>query len=150
MPTHSINHFNLRAPQPLLNQLKDFYVNVVGMKVGWRPPFTFPGYWLYLENDAVLHLVETPSGSPEPSKTAGTFDHVAFSCSGLKEFEARLRDIGVVYKKASVSGTAQQQLFVRDPSGNGVEFNFAGSDVSGLLSIGLSQVTSHESLLIQT
>jgi catechol-2,3-dioxygenase len=128
MPVHSFNHFNLRAPQPLLDKLKDFYVNVVGMKVGWRPPFSFPGYWLYVGSGAVLHLVETPSDGPDPSQTAGTFDHVAFSCSGLSEFEARLQAIGLDYKRVSVPGTTQQQLFVQDPSGNGVEFNFANSD----------------------
>lgn len=112
----------------MLDELKDFYVSVVGMKVGWRPQFPFPGYWLYLGDDAVLHLVETPSGGPEPSQTTTTFDHVAFSCSGLPAFEARLQTIGLKYTKASVPGTTQQQLFVQDPSGNGVEFNFASSD----------------------
>jgi extradiol dioxygenase family protein len=36
--------------------------------------------------------------------------------------------MGLEYRKTSVPGTAQQQLFVRDPSGNGVEFNFASGD----------------------
>lgn len=128
MPVHRFNHFNLRAPQPLLDRLRDFYVDVLGMKVGWRPPFPFPGYWLYLGQDAVLHLVETPSDGPAPSISAGTLDHVAFSCSGLVEFESRLRAIGLAYRKVSVPGSTQQQLFVKDPSGNGVEFNFASSD----------------------
>jgi len=98
------------------------------MKEGWRPPFPFPGYWLYLEENAVLHLVEAPSDSPAPSTTPGTLDHVAFSCSGLVDFEARLRTKGLEYRKVSVPGTTQQQLFVKDPAGNGVEFNFANSD----------------------
>ena len=128
MPVHRFNHFNLRAPQPLLDRLRDFYVDVLGMKEGWRPPFPFPGYWLYLEENAVLHLVEAPSDSPAPSTTPGTLDHVAFSCSGLVDFEARLRTKGLEYRKVSVPGTTQQQLFVKDPAGNGVEFNFANSD----------------------
>jgi catechol 2,3-dioxygenase-like lactoylglutathione lyase family enzyme len=128
MPVHRFNHFNLRAPQPLLDKLRDFYVDVLGMKEGWRPPFPFPGYWLYLEENAVLHLVEAPSDSPAPSITPGTLDHVAFSCSGLVDFEARLRTKGLEYRKVSVPGTTQQQLFVKDPAGNGVEFNFANSD----------------------
>ncbi|OYU41562.1 MAG: diguanylate cyclase, partial [Burkholderiales bacterium PBB4] len=60
MPVHGFNHFNLRAPQPLLDRIRDFYVDVLGMKAGWRPPFPFPGYWLYLEEHAILHLVEAP------------------------------------------------------------------------------------------
>ena len=128
MRVHSFNHFNLRAPQPLLDELKDFYVDVVGLKPGWRPPFAFPGYWLYLGDDAVLHLVETPAGGPESGPSAGTFNHVAFSCSGLLASEARLQALGVQYTKSTVPGTTLQQLFVQDPSGNGVEFSFASSE----------------------
>jgi catechol 2,3-dioxygenase-like lactoylglutathione lyase family enzyme len=128
MPAHSFNHFNVRAPQPLLDSVKDFYVDVVGMQVGWRPPFPFPGYWLYLGDSAVLHLVETPAGKPEPSQSAAALDHVAFTCTGLAEFETRLRALGLQYRKATVPGTTLQQLFTQDPSGIGVEFNFASSE----------------------
>jgi catechol 2,3-dioxygenase-like lactoylglutathione lyase family enzyme len=128
MPVHRFNHFNLRAPRPLIDKIRDFYVDLLGMKEGWRPPFPFPGYWLYLEQDAVLHLVEAPQDSPEPCITPGTLDHIAFSCTGLADFEARLRSKGIEYRKVSVPGTTQQQLFVKDPAGNGVEFNFANSD----------------------
>ena len=128
MPVQGFNHFNLRAQQPLLQQIRDFYVAVLGMREGWRPPFPFPGYWLYIEDDAVLHLVEAPSDGPVPSMAAGTFDHIAFNCTGFVEFEARLRTMGLDYKKVSVPGTTQQQLFVKDPAGNGVEFNFADMD----------------------
>ena len=128
MPVQGFNHFNLRAQQPLLQQIRDFYVAVLGMREGWRPPFPFPGYWLYLEEDAVLHLVEAPSDGPAPNIAAGTFDHIAFSCTGFVEFEARLRTMGLDYRKVSVPGTTQQQLFVKDPAGNGVEFNFADMD----------------------
>lgn len=121
MPTLAFNHFNLRAPQPLVDALKDFYVDVVGMHVGWRPPFDFPGYWLYLGDQAVLHLVEAPAHG-----RGGTYDHIAFTCTDAGGFEARLRGLGVTYRRAQVPGTAQVQLFVEDPAGNGVEFNFAG------------------------
>ena len=60
MPVVAFNHFNLRAPTALTDALKDFYVDVVGLSVGWRPPFDFPGYWLYLGEQAVLHLVGVP------------------------------------------------------------------------------------------
>ncbi|OYU41920.1 MAG: diguanylate cyclase, partial [Burkholderiales bacterium PBB4] len=91
-------------------------------------PFPIPGYWLSLEENAILHLVEAPSDSPAPSLVAGTLDHVAFSCTGLADFEARLLSKGVDYRKVSVPGTSQRQLFVKDPAGNGVEFNFADGD----------------------
>jgi catechol 2,3-dioxygenase-like lactoylglutathione lyase family enzyme len=124
MPVLHFNHFNLRAEQPMLDKLRDFYVGVLGMKVGWRPPFNFPGYWLYLGDHAVLHLVEAPSAGTG----IGTLDHVAFTCTKLPEFEERLRQLGIEYRRATVPGTRQVQLFAKDPSGNGVEFNFASAD----------------------
>ncbi len=124
MPTLGFNHFNLRAPQPLLDKLRDFYVDVVGMKVGWRPPLDFPGYWLYLGDSAVLHLVQIPSSAGASLQPSGTLGHVAFTCSGIAEFEARLAARGLTSRRADVPGTSQVQLFTKDPAGNGVEFNF--------------------------
>lgn len=128
MPTLSFNHFNLRAEQPLLDRLRDFYVGLLGLEVGWRPPFGIPGYWLYLGDQAVLHLVQAPPMGPAGAEPAGTLDHVAFRCSGLPEFAARLDSLGVQYWRTSVPGTTMVQLFTKDPAGNGVELNFASAD----------------------
>lgn len=126
MPVLAFNHFNLRAPTVLTEALKDFYVDVVGLSVGWRPPFDFPGYWLYLGEQAVLHLVGVPAAR-EALARGGTFDHVAFTCTGLAETEARLSAQGVEYRSVLVPGTEQVQLFLTDPAGNGVELNFASA-----------------------
>ena len=124
MPALRFNHYNIRAQQPHLDAIRDFYVDIVGMHVGWRPPFDFGGYWLYLGDQAVLHLVD---GSPVKAG-AGQIDHVAFTCSGLPQLEERLSQAGIAYRKSTVPGTTQVQLFAHDPVGNGVEFNFASAD----------------------
>ena len=93
--------------------------------MGWRPPFDFPGYWLYLGEQAVLHLVGVPGARGDAVTRGGTFDHVAFTCRELAETEARLRAQGVDYRSVRVPGTQQVQLFLTDPAGNGVELNFA-------------------------
>jgi catechol-2,3-dioxygenase len=128
MPVKSFNHFNLRADRELLGKLRDFYVNVVGLKVGPRPQFTFNGYWLYTGDLAVLHLVEALDAPGAGHTRQGTFDHVAFSCTGLADFETHLGRTGVTYRRSQVPGTNIVQLFVKDPSGNGVELNFASGD----------------------
>jgi catechol-2,3-dioxygenase len=128
MPVKSFNHFNLRADRELLGKLRDFYVNVVGLKVGPRPQFTFNGYWLYTGDLAVLHLVEALDAPGAGHTRQGTFDHVAFSCTGLADFETHLGRTGVIYRRSQVPGTNIVQLFVKDPSGNGVELNFASGD----------------------
>jgi catechol 2,3-dioxygenase-like lactoylglutathione lyase family enzyme len=128
MPVIAFNHFNLRAESSLLEALRDFYVQVVGLTVGDRPPFRFHGYWLYLGDQAVLHLVDDRTAPRLGDARRGTFDHIAFSCSDLPAFERHLKSQGVEYRRAAVPGRAQVQLFVEDPAGNGVEFNFAASD----------------------
>jgi catechol 2,3-dioxygenase-like lactoylglutathione lyase family enzyme len=128
MPALSFNHFNLRADGAMTRKLRDFYVDIVGMTEGWRPPFPFPGHWLYLGDTAVPHLVEDDSATLVQAGRSCALDHVAFSCTGASSFERRLQERGIEYRRVLVPGTTQVQLFVNDPSGNGVEFNFASSD----------------------
>lgn len=126
MPVTAFNHFNLRAERGLLEELRAFYVDVVGLTVGARPPFAFHGYWLYIGDQAVLHLVDDAAAPKAGDARRGTFDHVAFTCRDLPAFESHLQRLGVPYRRAAVPGREQAQLFVADPAGNGVEFNFDG------------------------
>jgi glyoxylase I family protein len=125
MPATGLNHYNIRAGQPLIGRVRDFYVAVIGLHEGWRPPFNFPGHWLYAGEAAVVHLVET-SAEQTTAAPPSTLDHVAFTCTGFDEFEAKLRSLGIEYRKSEVPGATLRQLFVKDPAGNGVELNFAG------------------------
>ena len=124
----SFSHFNLRAPRELLDALRDFYTQVVGLKPGERPPFRSFGYWLYAGEQAVLHLSEARPDETRSIEATTTFDHVAFNCSGRREFETRLVQRGIRYEVASVPQTGQLQLFFNDPAGNGVELSFTGAD----------------------
>jgi catechol-2,3-dioxygenase len=125
MATLGLNHFNLRAHPELLEQLRDFYRDVVGLEVGFRPPFDSAGFWLYAGDQAVLHLSTAATTEPRSVHGGTTFDHVAFSCTGLPEFEDRLARHGIKFRTGRVPETSQVQLFLRDPAGNGVELNFA-------------------------
>lgn len=125
MPTLGFAHYNLRAPLPLLAQLRDFYVEVVGLTVGPRPPFASRGFWLYAGDQDVLHLSEARAGELRQPHVSGTFDHVAFRCSDRAGFERLLAQRGTAYRVAQVPQTGQVQLFLHDPVGNGVELNFA-------------------------
>ncbi len=128
MPALGLNHFNLRADPALTEALCRFYVDVIGMHIGPRPPFNFHGYWLYLGEQPVLHLVQAPAGEVRQAGVRGTFDHVAFTCTDLHATEARLAGMGLAYRKAFIPGARVCQLFLTDPAGNGVELNFDGVD----------------------
>jgi catechol-2,3-dioxygenase len=125
---HGLDHYNLRAPRLLLEQLRQFYSEVVGLVVGERPPFSSFGYWLYAADKALLHLTECSAAEERVVGVATTFDHVAFSCSGRAQVERKLMDYGIKYEVAHVPRTGQVQLFFADPAGNGVELNFSDAN----------------------
>lgn len=125
MPVLGFSHYNLRAPRPLLDALRDFYVEVVGLQPGPRPPFRSFGYWLYAGGEAVLHLSEAAPGEQRRAEGGTTFDHAAFRCADLPACERRLAERGIAFERAEVPRMGQRQLFLTDPAGNGVELNFA-------------------------
>lgn len=125
------NHYNLRAPRPLLDELRTFYCETVGLVVGDRPPFRSFGYWLYAGGRDILHLTECSANQQVSTNVATTFDHVAFSCTGLADVERRLKSRGVKYDVDHVPLAGQVQLFFSDPAGNGVELNFADDSAEG-------------------
>ncbi|WKE66898.1 diguanylate cyclase [Gallaecimonas kandeliae] len=127
MAVLGFNHINLRAPRPLLDELRDFYCQVVGLKLGERPPFQSFGYWLYGGGLDLVHLTETRPGEERGTKPT-SFDHVAFRCQGPKAVEARLQAAGIPYQRDWVPERGELQLFLQDPAGNGVELNFAAKD----------------------
>lgn len=128
MSVNGINHYNLRAARPVLDALRDFYVSVVGLEVGYRPPFRSTGYWLYAGEQAVLHLSEAGPDEVRQPHVVNTFDHVAFACTNADAFERRLADAHIDYTREHVPLTQRLQLFFTDPAGNGVELNFAQTE----------------------
>jgi catechol 2,3-dioxygenase-like lactoylglutathione lyase family enzyme len=131
MPLEAFDHYNLRAPRALLDELCAFYRDVVGLTVGERPPFRRFGYWLYAGPRAVLHLGEADANESCATGVEGTFNHASFACTHRPEFERRLAGRDIPYRTARVPLTGQVQLFFRDPAGNGVELCFAGDEHDG-------------------
>lgn len=128
MAVLNLDHINLKASDEMLEQLREFYCDVVGLTSGDRPPFQDHGYWLYAGDRAVVHLSEARDGEAGRAEALTTFNHVAFACSGRSAAEKRLAESGVDYRVATVPVSGQTQLFCKDPAGNGVELSFASDD----------------------
>lgn len=128
MPVQSFDHYNLRAPRGLLDELRDFYRDVVGLSVGERPAFRRFGYWLYIADQPVLHLGEADVGEACPADVTSTFNHVSFRCAERAQFERILVEHEIPFRVAIVPQTAQEQIFFKDPAGNGVELIFPASE----------------------
>lgn len=124
MANLGFNHYNIRCPRPLMEQLKAFYCEVVGLHLGERPPLRSFGYWLYVGEKDVLHLSETYPEEVRSTELLTTFDHVAFTCTDYEATAEHLEQKGIQFSTREITATQTQQIFFRDPAGNGVEFNF--------------------------
>ena len=125
MPLQRLDHFLVIAAD--LEATRDFYTDVLGLTVGPRPPFAFPGYWLYAGEHAVVHLADRRRQS-DTAGGSGALDHVAFSATGIAAMLERLRAHGIEPRRRTVPGQGLHQLFVRDPNGVSIELNFAATE----------------------
>ena len=130
MPLGGLQHFTIE-PQDL-EQSKNFYVDVLGLEVGHRPPLDFPGYWLYSGGTATVHLMGTRKpregivvrGTDKKFDDTGRFDHIAFAATDLPGVRQRLQSKNVKFREQVVPRTGAAQIFLYDPDGVGVELNF--------------------------
>jgi catechol 2,3-dioxygenase-like lactoylglutathione lyase family enzyme len=124
MPLNRLDHVNLRTAN--LQALQDFYVEVLGMTLGARPPFAFGGAWLYSGGYPTVHLVEVPA--PPAPKGELRLEHFAFAAEGLGDFLATLKRHGVAYRIGVVPGFDIIQVNVNDPDGNHIHIDFAAAE----------------------
>jgi catechol 2,3-dioxygenase-like lactoylglutathione lyase family enzyme len=127
---HGLNHVTVRAPRPLLDQVKDFYCDVLGLVVGPRPPFGGFGWWLYPAGSdrAAVHLFEQSSDDSRTLDGVNTFDHFAFDASGRADVEALLAERGIGFRRSNVPERTTIQVFCEDPAGNTVELVFENAE----------------------
>ena len=117
-----LDHVNIRTAQ--LDAMRAWYAEALGLEDGWRPPFPFPGAWLYAGEDPIVHLVgvDTRPGAPE---SGVRLEHFAISNDGdIDAFRARLAGADVAVDEAKVPGTNIVQLNIRDPDGNHIHIDF--------------------------
>ena len=119
----SINHIQLVAEKDLVLKLRDFYCDVVGLTDGFRPPFERFGFWLYIGDKDVVHLI-TPKEGDGRSPQKSSFDHVAFKAGDYEVVLKRLKSLNISFEEKPIPGMVAHQIFLRDPAGNRVELNF--------------------------
>lgn len=124
MPLVSFDHVNLRTAN--LDRLIAWYGDVLDMHPGPRADFAFPGAWLYLGDNAVVHLVGvTRADAPEPTVT---LEHFAFRAKGMAAFRQVLEDRGIGYSVDPVPGLPVVQINLRDPDGNHIHVDFDAAE----------------------
>lgn len=139
MPVRTLDHCSIRTVK--LEASREFYVDVLGMDVGDRPDFPFPGVWLYVNGRTVVHLVgvdpNDPSGlmeylggeiDPAALDGSGSFDHIAFRATDAPRQIERLMKNNIAYRERQVPNMDLYQLFVDDPNGITVELNYFAAE----------------------
>ncbi|MCB1806213.1 MAG: VOC family protein [Candidatus Competibacteraceae bacterium] len=125
MALTAFDHVNLRTTQ--LEAMTAFYCDVLGLRNGPRPPFPFPGAWLYLGEQPVVHLV----GIQENLSTRDpSLEHFAFSAEDMATLVARLEQHQVTYEVSVVPGWNIHQVNVYDPDGNHLHIDFSAADAA--------------------
>ncbi len=127
MPIQSLDHVNLRTAR--LQEMIDWYAQVLDMPTGKRPDFGFPGAWLYANRQAMVHLVgiDTELKAVEPK-----LEHFAMRATDMKAFIARLNNHGVAHSIDPVPGFPIVQVNLHDPDGNHIHVDFDTSEAEGL------------------
>ena len=143
----TINHFSIRTND--LEASRVFYADVLGLTVGPRPAFPFPGLWMYRGDhgdvaNAVVHIIGTDRTKEqgldgylgERDETAlrgtGTIDHVAFFADGLAAMLKHLDSVGVTCRQRTVPNIGLHQVFLDDPNGVVIELNYPAAEAAAL------------------
>lgn len=131
MALERLDHYTLRMAPDALQATRDFYIDVLGLTEGERPPFTFPGYWLYVAGRPVVHLAGSNAAEAQEPRPTGQLDHVAFHATGLSDMLAKLDRLGCAYEQRTVPLLDLHQVFLTDPNGVKIELNYAAGEAEG-------------------
>ena len=150
MEIKRIDHYSIRTLD--VEASRRFYTEVMGFSVGPRPPFKFPGLWLYngkppkslddaKGNYGIVHIVGVDLNDPQGlidylgdvdveklKDGSGTLDHIALSATGRDAMVKRCEKSKARHWERTVPTMGIHQLFVKDPNGITIELNYPASE----------------------
>jgi catechol 2,3-dioxygenase-like lactoylglutathione lyase family enzyme len=126
---HNLHHVNIETAK--FEETRAFYEDLLGLTVGRRATLPTRGYWMYLRDEPILHLLEIPVGragkGAPPNRIynrINRIDHFGVMASGLDETIQFLDSRSYKYTRAHVRDDRILRLFVEDPNGVIVELSF--------------------------
>jgi catechol 2,3-dioxygenase-like lactoylglutathione lyase family enzyme len=126
MPLHGLEHALVLTDD--LEATRAFYCEVLGFEAGERPALAFPGFWLYLDGVACVHVADRAAYEAHLEevglgRVSGPIDHLAFAADDHAALLARLEAAGIPAVANDVPGAGFRQLFLDDPNGVRIELN---------------------------
>lgn len=144
MALQTLAHYSVRTTQ--LEASRHFYVDVLGLQEGFRPPFDFPGLWLYKGGDeaqfGIVHIIGIDPDAPQglsdylgdkneaSLRGSAAIDHLAFLATDLLDMRRRLNGAGLAFRERTVPSIGLHQIFVEDPSGVTIELNYPAAEAA--------------------
>jgi catechol 2,3-dioxygenase-like lactoylglutathione lyase family enzyme len=145
--TLALNHFSIRTTD--MEATRVFYEAALGVTVGPRPPFPFPGLWLYNGShdqvaNALVHVIGMDLNDPDGLKQylgdrdvsslkgSGAVDHIALFDTGLESKLAHLAKLGIAVRERTVPAIGLHQVFMDDPNGVVIELNYPAHEKTAL------------------
>lgn len=120
MPIEVIDHVNIVTDR--LDETRRFYVDVLDLEEGDRPPFSVEGHWLYANGRPIVHL---QVGDATSASAENALNHFAFRVTGFDDLLERLSLLDVPFAVSPIPGRRQRQAFLADPNGVRIELNEA-------------------------
>ena len=116
-----LDHINIQTTE--LEMMENWYIEILGLEKGYRPPFVENGSWLYAAGHAMVHLVEVSS----PPQQAGNpeLEHFAMRAAGLDSLLERLESRKISYYTVRVPDIRILQVNFHDPEGNHLHIDFS-------------------------
>lgn len=155
MGIKKLAHYSIRTTD--VERSCTFYERVLGFRRGYRPPFAFPGAWLYMGDDerdfGTVHIIGVDPNDPSglaaylgdkalPLTGTGTVDHIAFLAEGVSRMWDTLKAEGIPWRDRTVPSLGLHQVFIEDPSGVTIELNYSAEEVAGLTLPSQAQVNA--------
>lgn len=114
-----LDHVNLHVVDG--PRMVAFFEQVIGAKEGFRPPFDFPGHWVYVDGAPAIHLTVVQRKADPPE---GIVNHIAFGVYDFDETKARIEASGYRYRLSGIPESEIGQFFVTGPEGLLLEVQF--------------------------
>jgi catechol 2,3-dioxygenase-like lactoylglutathione lyase family enzyme len=126
MPATAMNHFTILTDN--VEGTLAFYADTLDLHPGARPPFKFPGAWLYARNgnDPILHVI---GGKEKGLLVKGVIDHMAFTGNDLPGMLDKLKSRGIEYDLRRLPDYGTWQLFFYDINDAKIEIDFDRAEV---------------------
>jgi catechol 2,3-dioxygenase-like lactoylglutathione lyase family enzyme len=131
MPAPVLGHINIRTTR--MEDTLAFYEALLGFRRGVAATNPDPAVNMWLHDSAgraSIHVNLLLAGEPLRDGMSA-LDHVAFNCSDMAAFEAKLRAMDVPYRVAPTRVPQLIQLVLADPNGIKVELTFGHEAVEG-------------------